>query len=68
MTGILGDVQVRSETNFGDTLSYSHTPRYFKWLSNSISEVKIIFKDEYLRDLRMPYGNSFALLHFRQCM
>lgn len=67
MTGILGDVQVGSDIDYGDILANSHSPRYFRWLSNSLIDVKVEFRDEFLRILQMPSGNSFALLHFRQC-
>lgn len=67
MTGILGDVQVGPDTDWGDIVANSHTPRYFRWLNNSVGEIKVEFRDEFLHVLRMSSGSSFVLLHFRQC-
>lgn len=65
--GVLANIQVHNDLEFGDHVITDHKPKYFRWLANSMNKIEIKFCDEFLHVLRMRYGHSFALLHFRQC-
>ena len=65
--GVLGDIHVPNDLEFTDYVITNHKQIYFCWLANSLNKIEIKFCDEYLHVLPMRYGNSFALLHFRQC-
>ena len=65
--GVLGNIHVSNDLDYKDHVTTAHKRIYFRWLGTSLSKIEIKFYDEYLHLLRMRYGNSFALLHFRQC-